>query len=66
MPGSGTFAAELPAEHGRNVAGERELNPGLLRTTVNGPGGAEIWIDVTPSSSRASPRQMVRCARRER
>jgi hypothetical protein len=48
-PSSATFAAVLPAGGGWSVAGERELNPGLLRTTVDGPGGATIWIDVTPA-----------------
>jgi hypothetical protein len=48
-PDSSSFTAELPAGGGWSVVGERELNPGLLRTTVDGPDGATIWIDVTPA-----------------
>jgi len=46
---SGTFSADLPVGGGWHVAGEQELNPGLLRTTVAGPSGATLWIDVTPA-----------------
>ncbi len=48
-PASGTWTAELPVGEGWQNAGEQELNPGLLRTAVSGPDGAQLWIDVTPA-----------------
>lgn len=33
------------------MLGDAELNPGLLRTTVRGPRGATMWIDVTPAEA---------------
>jgi hypothetical protein len=48
-PDSGTFSADVPSGGGWRVTGERELNPGLLRTTLAGPDGATLWIDVTPA-----------------
>jgi serine/threonine protein kinase len=49
VPNSASYSAELPTSGGWNIAGERELNPGLLRTTITGPAGAQLWVDVTPA-----------------
>lgn len=46
---SGFYSAEFPAGSAWRVIGESELNPGLLRTTLQGPAGGTVWIDVTPA-----------------
>lgn len=49
VPESLGYEAQVPTGDGWSTAAETELNSGLYRTVITGPGGLELWIDYTPS-----------------
>jgi hypothetical protein len=60
---SGGYSARLPADPGWTVEPEQNQNgPGespLWRTIVDGPSGAEIWIDYTSDQPAGDPGGVV-------
>ncbi|WP_354699315.1 serine-threonine kinase [Paraconexibacter sp. AEG42_29] len=54
-PGGG-YTAKVPAAEGWSVQGEQDLG-GVIRTTLTGPDGQQLWIDATPTMAPAFGRE---------